>query len=74
MEVILILDYFCNESRCILHVCGGDPLGFDDSWAKKAVFSTYVEVILETPKETISLVSILHVCGGDPWLMRKLMN
>ena len=58
----------------ILHVCGGDPLGFDDSWAKKAVFSTYVEVILETPKETISLVSILHVCGGDPWLMRKLMN
>ena len=61
-------------AKSILHVCGGDPLGFDDSWAKKAVFSTYVEVILETPKETISLVSILHVCGGDPWLMRKLMN
>ena len=74
MEVILAVNLSQSCHIGILHVCGGDPLGFDDSWAKKAVFSTYVEVILETPKETISLVSILHVCGGDPWLMRKLMN
>ena len=74
VEVILRPLLQTPRMSSILHVCGGDPLGFDDSWAKKAVFSTYVEVILETPKETISLVSILHVCGGDPWLMRKLMN
>ena len=66
MEVILTHLLTLDSFKSILHVCGGDPLGFDDSWAKKAVFSTYVEVILETPKETISLVSILHVCGGDP--------
>ena len=53
---------FCR----ILHVCGGDPLGFDDSWAKKAVFSTYVEVILTITPTAGYKVSILHVCGGDP--------
>ena len=50
----------------ILHVCGGDPLGFDDSWAKKAVFSTYVEVILFKVLLLHFRKGILHVCGGDP--------
>ena len=46
VEVILVMLLALKTYQSILHVCGGDPLGFDDSWAKKAVFSTYVEVIL----------------------------
>ena len=31
-----------------------------------AVFSTYVEVILNEQDRRIALSGILHVCGGDP--------
>ena len=34
-----------------------------------AVFSTYVEVILDTFVVPIKHSRILHVCGGDPRLM-----
>ena len=64
VEVILKLPAIADS--CILHVCGGDPLGFDDSWAKKAVFSTYVEVILGLWENWWIDRRILHVCGGDP--------
>ena len=33
----------------------------------KAVFSTYVEVILSQFNFTVKNICILHVCGGDPW-------
>ena len=66
MEVILTHLLTLDSFKSILHVCGGDPLGFDDSWAKKAVFSTYVEVILTITPTAGYKVSILHVCGGDP--------
>ena len=33
------------------------------------VFSTYVEVILNTRLHMLSAFRILHVCGGDPRLI-----
>ena len=66
VEVILRPLLQTPRMSSILHVCGGDPLGFDDSWAKKAVFSTYVEVIQYRIYSLLLCHGILHVCGGDP--------
>ena len=53
-------------SKCILHVCGDDPMRLYLSKHDIFVFSTYVEMILSAYPLGQSTMSILHVCGDDP--------
>ena len=72
MEVIPSTGLVPKVISSILHVCGGVPYWAKRDKAERAVFSTYVEVILTEQKLNQFQTCILHVCGGDPVSSRQM--
>ena len=73
MEVIPKTAALRDMGLCILHVCGGDPIKQTFIFTNHVVFSTYVEVILQSFYLVMIKTGILHTCGGDPLIWSQVV-